>query len=230
MADAPLQVKNGELKDLTRRNTVLLLTHDGKIDKKLNKAVNNIARNESDLIMVTLNYIEDSEAIETLDISDAAPTLLIYEEGDEIGRIFRAKAKQLYDYVEYLLGDGPQPDNRIHTEKANVASRTVSPTHVTERNFKSTVLKSKQPVLVDYWAAWCGPCNTLAPVVERLAVEFDGQARVAKVNVDENPGLSRQFGVQSLPTMIIYKNGKEVDRIIGAQPENVIRRRVEEWT
>ena len=79
------------------------------------------------------------------------------------------------------------------------------------------------PVLVDFWAAWCGPCNTLAPVVERLATDFDGDARIAKVNVDEHPILSRTYGIKSLPTMVIFKKGKEVDRIVGAQPENIIR-------
>lgn len=82
-------------------------------------------------------------------------------------------------------------------------------------NFEAEVIKSDIPVLVDFWAAWCGSCRAIAPVIEQLSSEFAGKAKIGKVNVDENRDLAQQFGVMSIPTIIIFKNGEKVDQIIG---------------
>jgi thioredoxin len=83
------------------------------------------------------------------------------------------------------------------------------------------------PVLVDAWAAWCGPCRMIAPIVEELATEMVGRARIAKLNVDENPQTASRFGLRSIPTLLVMKAGREVDRIVGAQPKHEILRRLE---
>lgn len=92
----------------------------------------------------------------------------------------------------------------------------------TDQNFDQEVIKSDKPVLVDFWAVWCGPCRMIAPVVEELANEYDGKAVVAKLNVDENPQVSMKYGIRSIPTLLIFKNGQVVDQIVGAVPKNVI--------
>ena len=82
-------------------------------------------------------------------------------------------------------------------------------------NFEKEVLKSEKPVLVDFYADWCGPCNAMAPVIEELATELDGKAKVGKINVDDNPNIAVEYNVMSIPTLIIFKNGKEEKRLVG---------------
>ena len=93
----------------------------------------------------------------------------------------------------------------------------------TDDNFKEEVLDSNVPVLVDFWATWCGPCKIIAPIVEELAEEFDGKAKVIKVDVDQNQDVAGQFGIRSIPTIVFFKNGEEVDRVIGAVPKNTLK-------
>ena len=102
-----------------------------------------------------------------------------------------------------------------------------TPVKVTDATFAADVEQSSLPVVVDMWAAWCGPCRTLEPVIVELATELAGRLRFAKLNVDENPSTASRFGVQSIPTLLVLKGGKEVDRIVGAQPKSEIARRLQ---
>jgi thioredoxin 1 len=92
----------------------------------------------------------------------------------------------------------------------------------TDQNFKVEVLESGQPVLVDFWAEWCGPCRMIAPAVEELAREFEGRAKIVKVNVDEQQELAMQYGIRSIPTLLFFQAGKVVDQIVGAAPKNTL--------
>jgi len=102
-----------------------------------------------------------------------------------------------------------------------------TPVKVTDATFAADVEQSSLPVVVDMWAAWCGPCRMLEPVIAELATELAGRLRFAKLNVDENPSTASRFGVQSIPTLLVLKGGKEVDRIVGAQPKTEIARRLQ---
>jgi thioredoxin 1 len=98
---------------------------------------------------------------------------------------------------------------------------------LTDDNFDERVMKSTRPILVDFWAAWCGPCKIIGPTLEELASELAGQAQIAKVNVEDNGDLANRFGINSIPTLILFKEGKIVDQLIGAAPKHQIRSMVE---
>jgi thioredoxin 1 len=100
------------------------------------------------------------------------------------------------------------------------------PIHVTDSAFEKMVLQSTLPVVVDFWAPWCGPCKMVAPILDKLAAEFAGKVVIAKVNTDENPQWAQQFGVQGIPTMLFVAGGKVVHRQVGALPERMLREAV----
>jgi thioredoxin 1 len=102
-----------------------------------------------------------------------------------------------------------------------------APVHVTDNSFEADVLNSDIPVLVDFWAPWCAPCRMVGPVVEELAGEYDGKLRVAKVNTDENPNRANELGIRGIPTLIVFKGGKEVDRVVGAVPKQMLTQLVD---
>ncbi len=92
-------------------------------------------------------------------------------------------------------------------------------TEVNDQSFDAEVLQASQPVLVDFWAPWCGPCRRIAPIVEELATENQGSAKITKVNVDDSPQTAASYGINSIPTLLVFKNGEVVDRFVGIQPK-----------
>ncbi len=102
----------------------------------------------------------------------------------------------------------------------------MKPVEITDSNFEE-IINSDKPVLVDFWAEWCGPCKMIGPVVEELASDYDGKAVIGKVNVDENPNVSVKFGIRSIPTLLVFKNGEIVDKQIGAVPKGVLTQKLD---
>lgn len=99
---------------------------------------------------------------------------------------------------------------------------------ITDQSFDQDVLKSQLPVLVDFWAPWCGPCKVVDPIVDELAKEYEGKIKTGKLNVDENPVVAGNFGVMSIPTLMVFKNGKPVATTIGAQGKDALKKMIEE--
>lgn len=97
----------------------------------------------------------------------------------------------------------------------------------TDDSFEDDVIKSDKPVLVDFWAEWCGPCRMVGPIVDELAGEYEGQAKIGKVDVDNNPEISSKYGIRSIPSLLIFKNGEVVDQIVGAVPKTQLKKQLE---
>jgi thioredoxin 1 len=98
---------------------------------------------------------------------------------------------------------------------------------ITDSNFEEVVLKSGKPVLVDFWAEWCGPCRMVGPLVEELAKEYDGKAVIGKMDVDSNPKIATEYGIMSIPALLFFKDGKVVDKQVGAVPKHVLANKLE---
>lgn len=100
--------------------------------------------------------------------------------------------------------------------------------HITDTNFKKEVLEAALPVLVDYWAPWCSPCKIIAPILEELAKEYAGKLKIGKINVEENPRFTSQYGIMSIPTLIFFKNGKVAEQAVGALNKAELKKKIEE--
>ncbi len=128
--------------------------------------------------------------------------------------------------LKSLFGGKPQPTSTT----ASSVQAGPQPIHVSDADFEEVILKADKLAVLDLWADWCGPCHMLAPTIAGLAVEFDGRAIVAKLDVDENPVTASRFNIMGIPTVLFIKNGKEIDRIVGVQPYTAFAARMERYT
>jgi thioredoxin 1 len=103
----------------------------------------------------------------------------------------------------------------------------MKPIEITDQNFDIEVLRSSLPILVDFWAPWCAPCRMIAPIIEQLAIEYQGKAKVGKLNVDDNQNAAIKYGVRSVPTLLFFKNGEVKDMVIGTVSKNIIEQKLE---
>jgi len=133
--------------------------------------------------------------------------------------------QQIREAAAFAIGVGPAP--KAEAPSSTNAREDHHPISVNERTFEQEVLHNNVPVLVDFWAAWCGPCRSVAPTLDKLAHEFAGQVRIVKVNVDENPQLAARYRAHSIPQLTVFKGGKVVDQLVGAHPEPNIRKVIE---
>jgi thioredoxin 1 len=134
----------------------------------------------------------------------------------------------MVDLIKSLFGRKEEEAAAV-TEVAESAVRVseAEPIHVTDETFEELVLGAELPVMVDFWAPWCGPCRMVAPIIEELARGYDGRAVIAKINTDENGRTPARYGIMGIPTLILFKNGEEVDRVVGFAPRKTLEERLQ---
>jgi thioredoxin len=192
---------------------------------------------EPDLEEMAQSYVDRIRVIRVADANEGdlaarygithVPTLVFRRHGREVARVEGAAShKALEAHVRYLIGEGPRPERavgpRVPLRRRAPASSDppfegeATPLTVTDATFDGFVLGALQPVLVDFWATWSNPCRTIAPVIDELARDHPGRVRVVKVDIDASPGVARRYGVSSIPTFILFREGRPVFRVTGA--------------
>lgn len=198
----------------------LLVFLDAAAPADLDAAMQRLARAHAGALLVVCVPLSDAPTAGARFGVQHGPAVLAARAGEVVSRAEHATASDLEQHALFLLGKGPRP---AASAARSAPAGGARPVNVTDASFTEEVMRSPLPVVVDFWAPWCGPCRSVAPALDRLAQELSGRVKIAKINVDENPGVMRQFGVQGIPTMLIVKDGRIVDRWVGALPEPAIR-------
>jgi len=179
-----------------------------------------------DLLVVKLDADDAPQARARYNV-EVLPEFLFFRDGKLVARAKGTpSAKALRPWLEYLLQRGPRPTAARKRPKPQ-PSGSGKPVTVTDATFDQVVLGADRPVMVDFWASWCGPCRAVAPTVEQIAREYAGRALVAKVDIDANQATARRYRVMSVPTLALFKDGNEVDRVTGVQPAHVLKQRLD---
>jgi len=233
--DTPINTNDQSLERVLANPLPVLLVISREISPVLQSALNDVARSQAgNLLVVKLNPADNPTAARRFN-ANGGTTLVSWKNGTEQAHLDDPTPEQVKAAADHLLGHGPAPRN-VRKETASSTQQTASanghsaghPITVDERNFDQEVLRSDKPVLVDFWAAWCGPCRMIAPTLEKLAGEYAGKVRIAKLNVDQNQRLAAQYGAHSIPLLVMFKGGKRVQQLVGAHPEPNIRRLIEQ--
>ncbi len=204
---------------------VALVIWRDTLDESLSAAMREIARTDAGRLLVArIDASENPQAAARA--SGPLPVLFLFRDGIEVGRAQGLSAASFRAHIAHLLGRGPRPNGNGSQPSAH-ADAPAAPVIVGDATFQREVLESNLPVLVDLWAPWCGPCHMIAPVVEKLARDYAGRLKVAKLNVDENPQTALHYQVQGIPTLLLFKGGRVADRIVGAAPEPLLRGKVD---
>lgn len=214
---------------------------------ELDSVLNQVAeRHAGRALVAKVDAEAEAELVKRYDIR-LLPSVVVIKDGKvEATLPGRVPDQAIQEWMSYLLGGGtrpatasgpgvpaatgrPLPVNGKHHQSADqpatARDQSAAPQTITDANFDQ-VINSRIPVLIDFWAEWCGPCRMVAPSVEQLAQEFAGRAIVGKLNVDHNPATARRYNIMSIPALYIFKNGQVIDQIIGAQPLPVLRQRL----
>jgi thioredoxin len=232
--DTPITTDDRNLSKVLGQNVpvaVFLYDSHEKPNKPVEDALNTIARKHAGELLIARVDVATNPDTHRQYGGLQTPALVTLEKG-LLSRKVKSQAAAVRPadvraHVDYLLGKGPAPEERKAPSEKQASSAKAGPVHVTDATFQKVVLESKIPVFVDFWAPWCGPCLSVAPLIDRLAGEYAGRVKIVKLNTDENPATQRRFQVMSIPTFITFRDGRPVERRSGASPQ-IIRDMIEE--
>lgn len=209
---------------------VAMVFYERELPPDLQQTLEDLARRYAGrALLVRLALADAPQAISRYGFSQL-PAIVTTRDGKTLTRQENISGRDAKSHIGHLLGEEPVPASHAPKPGSSVKREGAATPHsVGTADFEREVLQSDLPVLVDFWAPWCAPCRMVAPALEALAREKSHALKVVKVNVDENPMLASRYRAMSIPTLLIFKDGHEVDRWVGAQPEHVIRSRVARW-
>ena len=224
--DTPITTDSNSLqKVLNQKLPVVLYLYDrpsAELDAAFNRAA---SENAGEILVARVNAAENRQTHEAYGRLPL-PALLTLDGGEVESKAGNIRPQDVDDHVDFLLGNGPKPLETAAQAEARAASGN-APFPVTDTSFQKGVLESDVPVLVDFWAPWCGPCHMVAPILDRLAAQYAGKIKVAKLNVDENPMRARQYQAMSIPMLMVFKNGVQVGKLVGAHPQPNIEQMIQ---
>jgi thioredoxin 1 len=223
--NAPINTNDQSLdRVLANPLPVILVLSSGSVDA-LQPTLDQIARSEAGKLLVAKVNTSENPGIAQRFNANGGVKLVAWKSGAEQVSLDNPSPDQVTAVAEHLLGRGPAPKTVKQEDPAGEAAHPIT---VNEASFDQQVLRSSEPVLVDFWAPWCGPCRMVAPTLDKLSREYAGKIRIAKLNVDENPRLAAKYGAHSIPLLILFKDGKPFKQLLGAHPEPNIRNLVEQ--
>ena len=229
--DTPITTDDRGLKKvLGQKQPAVLILHDGSKNKPLDDAVKRIAKkNAGELLVIKVDVSENPNTHAKYDRPDTPAVVTMTPAF--FGRNIKSTAEgvrpaDVRAHVDHLLNDKPLPAEKPKAS-AKSGSKDKKAKHVDDKTFGKEVFKSKKPVLVDFWAAWCGPCNNIAPFIDKMADQYGNDVKVVKLNTEQSRRTAQKFGVQSLPTFIMFDEGQPIGRISGANPR-AIKQLIEE--
>jgi thioredoxin 1 len=228
--DAPINTNDQSIDRVLANPLPVVLTLSGdKPAPALQKILDEIAKDEAGKLLVARVDTTTNPATDKRFNVGPDTVLIGWKNGTEQTRLANPMTDQVRAAANYLLGKGPAPRvTKAEPSATGTGNATAQPITVNEGNFEQQVLRSKEPVLVDFWAPWCGPCRMIAPTLEKLSQEYAGKIKIAKLNVDENQRLAQTYQAHSIPLMVMFKGGKAINKIIGAHPEPNIRNFIEQ--
>ncbi len=238
MSKKPVVANGHDLKEALGNSDLAILflyNGDNKRDKPLHDAVRKAAKKHGDETRIVKVDVAENPGIHAKYDHLATPALVTltkkwfwYRVKSQAGDIRPADFRT---HLDHLLNDAPLPEEEEEEEAAEEDEYNPfvenDAAHVDDKSFRKEVLKSKHPVLVDFWAPWCQPCLAVAPFIDKMAKEYRGRVKVVKLNVDQNPVIARRFQIQSIPTLMMFDNGQPVERRTGGNPR-VIQDMIEE--
>lgn len=221
--DTPITTDDANLnRVLGQKLPVLLYLYD-RPNPSLDDAFKRAAKeNAGDILVARIDVSANPKAHERFG-RPSLPALVTLDGGEVESRATSIRPGDVDAHADFLTGQGPMPLESEGETEAKTASGA-APVQVSDSTFARDVLQSKIPVLVDFWAPWCGPCHMVAPVLDRVAGAYAGRLKVAKLNVDENPQMAARYGARSIPYLVVFKDGKPAGELIGAHPQANIER------